>query len=69
MSAACARDGFSLVGTESGRAAVRMPRSARRFRVLNGQGAKRRRPQAAVADLLPLATRIALRGGIFGGIF
>jgi len=46
-----------------------MPRSARRFIVLNGQGAKRRRPQAAVADLLPLATRIALRGGIFGGIF
>jgi hypothetical protein len=51
-----------LVGTESGRAAVRMPRSARRFKVLNGQGAKRRRPQAAVADLLPPATRIALRG-------
>jgi hypothetical protein len=63
MSAACARDGFSLVGNESGRAAVRMPQSARRFIVLNGQGAKRRRPQAAVADLLPLATRIALRGG------
>jgi len=58
-----------LVGTESGRAAVRMPRPARRFIVLNGEGAKRRRPQAAVADLLPLATRIALRGGIFGGIF
>jgi hypothetical protein len=31
--------------------------------VLNGQGAKRRRPQAAVADLLTLATRVALRGG------
>jgi hypothetical protein len=32
-------------------------------------GAKRRRPQAAVADLVPLATRVALRGGIFGGLF
>jgi thiamine pyrophosphate-dependent acetolactate synthase large subunit-like protein len=52
-------------GIEFGRAAVRMLRSARRFIVLNGQGAKRRRPQAAVADLLPLATRIALRGGTF----
>src|ERR1044071_7811441 len=36
---------------------------------MNGQGAKRRRPQAAVADLVPLATRVALRGGIFGGLF
>jgi hypothetical protein len=44
-------------------AAVRTPRSARRF--MNGQGAKRRRPQAAVADLVPLAMRVALRGGLF----
>jgi len=64
MSAPCARDGFSSVVAESARAA-----SACRDRAAlyspERAGGERRRPQAAVADLLPLATRIALRGGTF----
>jgi hypothetical protein len=65
MSAACARDGFSSVGIESGVSCGPHAAIGAALIVMNGQGAKRRRPQAAVADLLPLATRIAFRGGIF----